>query len=79
MSNITNGKTIKDTMDLMDTPETAYYLCYSISRLQKWRERNEGPPYLNMGGRYYYRKSDVDKWVAEHWVTPGTSREMVTA
>jgi excisionase family DNA binding protein len=34
--------------------------------LEKWRVRGQGPPFVKLGGRVRYRRSDVLAWIEEN-------------
>jgi len=56
---------------LLDKKEAAAYLGVSGSYLDKARSegapgnRTPAPPFVRVDGRVYYRRSDLDAWVAE--------------
>ena len=56
---------------LLDVSQTAQYLGVSESYLNKARcegspgGRTPAPPFVRVGGRVLYRRSDLDIWVAE--------------
>ena len=59
-----------DQSDRLWAGEAAKYLRVSRSTLAKWRMRNEGPSWHRCGPRLvYYRKSEIDRWLArDHFV-----------
>ncbi len=51
-------------MELMTPHETAKYIRMTTAALSVFRTRGYGgPTYIKLGGRYFYRKTDVDAWV----------------
>jgi predicted DNA-binding transcriptional regulator AlpA len=55
---------IQDTAEYL--PESA--LCeeypFSPRTVQRWRATGEGPPYIRVGRRILYRRSDVEAWLS---------------
>lgn len=43
----------------------------SIARLQRWRSRKMGPPYVKIGGRILYRISDIEAYEQSCLIIPG--------
>jgi excisionase family DNA binding protein len=43
--------------------ETAEYLGVTVNALAKMRWDGSGPPYVKIGRRVRYRRSDVDAWL----------------
>ena len=52
--------------DLWTPRECAAYRRCSLRTLDRERERGYGCPYVRIGGRIYYRRSDVDQFIAVH-------------
>lgn len=51
-------------MELMTSEEVAAYVRMTPVALFNFRKRGfGGPTYIKLGGRYFYRKADVDAWV----------------
>lgn len=51
-------------MELMTPDEVAEYTRLTSAALCSFRKRGYGgPTYIKLGGRYFYRKSDVDAWI----------------
>jgi excisionase family DNA binding protein len=44
----------------------AELLVLTRNTLEKWRVRGEGPPFVKLGGRVRYRRSDVLAWIEEN-------------
>jgi hypothetical protein len=49
---------------MFNVSEAAQHYHLSASWLNKLRITGEGCPYLKLGRRVFYRKSDFDAWVA---------------
>ena len=58
------SRTLDDeTEDLLTTEEAARYLRLSPRTLERYRMTGEGPEYLKVGGRVFYRKAALDEWL----------------
>ncbi|WJI14953.1 helix-turn-helix domain-containing protein [Pseudoxanthomonas winnipegensis] len=55
-------------------PDAAKYLGCSHSTLEKMRHEGRGPRYVKLGGRVFYRKSDLDAYVEAAVVETTESR-----
>ena len=55
------GCTVNDVM--LDERETARYLNMSVSALQSWRRRLQGPPFIRLGRSVRYAKRDLDQHI----------------
>ncbi len=53
----------KSTDRLLSPKETAEFLRVSISWLAKARMRGDGPPYVKIGRRVFYRESALLQWL----------------
>jgi hypothetical protein len=53
-----------DPRALMLPGEAADYLRISPHSLAAWRFKQEGPLFIKMGKRVFYRRSDLDQWIA---------------
>lgn len=47
---------------LLTSKEVAALLHVSPATLCRWRERHEGPPWVNLGGIPRYRAADLARW-----------------
>ena len=54
------------TTDLLTARECADYRRCSLRTLDRERERGDGCSYVRIGGRIYYRRGDVDQFIAAH-------------
>jgi hypothetical protein len=52
--------------DLLTARECADYRRCSLRTLDRERELGNGCPYVRIGGRIYYRRGDVDQFIADH-------------
>lgn len=52
--------------EIMKPRRLAEHLDVPLSTLYKWRYRGEGPPGIKIGGHVRYRRSDVERWLADH-------------
>ena len=52
------------TPDLLTTLEAAAMLRLSPRTLERYRVTGEGPPFIKLGGRVFYRRSDLIAWCA---------------
>ena len=52
-----------------DDPKLAAYFPYST--LANWRSTNRGPAYVKLGGRVFYRGSDLNAWLESCRVETG--------
>lgn len=52
--------------DLMTTRECADFRRCSTRTLDREREDGRGPPYVRIGARIYYRREDVNHFIAAH-------------
>jgi excisionase family DNA binding protein len=48
----------------LTTAEVAEHLRVSETTLMRWRERNEGPPWQQIGARIRYDRAGLDAWLA---------------
>jgi hypothetical protein len=48
----------------MDRANTARYLGLSVQTLATWSMRKIGPSPIRIGGRVFYRKADIDRFIA---------------
>lgn len=64
------------SIDRLKGPEAARYLGLSVSTLEKMRLEGRGPRYLKLGGRCFYRRSDLDAYVEAAIVETTDSRAL---
>lgn len=49
----------------MDTGNSAIYTGNAKKTMDMQRCKGEGPPFVKRGGKIYYFKDDLDRWIAE--------------
>ena len=55
---------------LLSTREAADHLRNSPRTFIRWRGLGLGPPYIRVGGKVRYLRSDLDDWLARNRVHP---------
>lgn len=50
---------------VMTTEEAAAYLKLSVRTLERRRAAGEGPPVARIGQQWRYRRTELDRWLAE--------------
>lgn len=60
----------------MRVPEAAKYLTLSTSTLDKMRVEGRGPRYLKIGGRVFYRLTDLDAYIEAAVIETTDSRAL---
>lgn len=58
---------------LLDTDEAARFLRLPVSTLKHFRRTNQGPTYVSLGRRVFYRRVDLVAYVAANTVETGAS------
>jgi hypothetical protein len=56
---------LRDDLDLLDRETTAAVLRVEPRTLDDWRQKRAGPPSVKIGGRIFYRRSSILRWI-EH-------------
>jgi excisionase family DNA binding protein len=56
--------------NLLNTTEAAEVLRLGVATLHRWRKAGKGPPYIEMGRKVYYRRTDLDRWIEEQQRQP---------
>lgn len=51
---------------LLTPKETAEYRRCSLRKLDRERAEGRGPAYIRIDGRIFYRRTDVDRFIAAH-------------
>jgi hypothetical protein len=64
--------------NLLTPRESAAYRRCSIRKQDRERADGRGPPYIRIDGRIFYRRSDLDAFIAAH-VRGGEHRGLVSA
>lgn len=65
--------------DRLNVTQAATYVGLSASTLNMMRCQGKGPRYLKLASRVYYRKSDLDAYIAAGTVETEDSRRVATA
>jgi hypothetical protein len=68
--------------ELWTPDETARALRVSRQRLARWRSRNQGPPFLRLGGpggRIVYPRTHLAAWLSQRVCVPGPKADPATA
>jgi len=60
----------------LKVPEAANYLGVGISTLDKMRMEGRGPRYLKIGGRVFYRLTDLDAYIEAAVIETTDSRAL---
>ncbi|WP_426520521.1 helix-turn-helix transcriptional regulator [Diaminobutyricibacter sp. McL0618] len=58
-----------DNDGLATTEQVAARLHRSVAAVTQMRSRSEGPAYIKIGRRVFYRWEDIDAYLTEHTVT----------
>lgn len=58
---------------LLSTPEAAEALRMSALTLHRWRKAGKGPPFIEMGRKVYYRRTDIERWIEGQQRQPETT------
>ena len=56
---------LRDELDLLDRETAAAVLSVEPRTLDDWRQKRIGPPWVKIGGRIFYRRSSILRWI-EH-------------
>jgi len=49
----------------MSAAEAASFIGYHVKTLERWRRTGGGPGWIRRGGRYFYLKSELNRWMAQ--------------
>ena len=52
-------------MDILDTGQVSGLTGLPVGTLRYWRHANLGPASFSLGRRVVYRRSEVERWIAE--------------
>lgn len=52
-------------MEYMSTPEVSEETGINQGTLRYWRSTDQGPASFSLGKRVVYRRSEVERWIAE--------------
>jgi hypothetical protein len=54
-----------DAREVMDEKQAASYINQKSTTLRQWRTLGKGPAYHKKGRRIFYKKNDLDAWMAQ--------------
>lgn len=60
--------------DLLEPKAAAAVLMHAPGTLANWRAARRGPPWYDIGGRVFYKRSELEAWVASRAVRPAVLR-----
>ena len=49
----------------MAAKDAAAYLGHSMGRLATWRMEGNGPAFVRVGGKIFYRREELDRFIEE--------------
>jgi hypothetical protein len=49
----------------LSAKDAAAYLGHSMGRLATWRMEGTGPAFMRVGGKIFYRREALDRFIAE--------------
>jgi hypothetical protein len=61
---------MSDSLEVLNTRETARYLGVSEVFVKKRRRLGKGPRFYRIGGRVIYKRTDLDAFLEAHAVEP---------
>lgn len=64
------ARKIKDPDALLISAEAALVIRSSESQLGNWRAQSEGPKYVKLGWKVFYRVKDLKKHIEENVIDP---------
>lgn len=56
-------KESKNVSELRTTQEAAQRIRSVPATMERWRSQGTGPRFVKIGGKVFYRDSDLDEWV----------------
>ena len=62
------GADLRLKLGLMSEDDLARALDVKVTTLQDWRQRKIGPDYVKLGKGTFYRRQDVEDWIAANVV-----------
>lgn len=57
----------------VDPQTAAPAIGVTVGTLKRWRREGTGPAYCRIGNRVRYRVADLDDWLQNRKVTPGSA------
>ena len=64
MREVSSGDTV--AVKFLTVDQIAALLQRSHRTLETWRRNGTGPPFIRIGRRVVYRRSDIEAWLAEN-------------
>lgn len=61
---IETARAMPNALDLLTPDQVQELTGNSIVTLSRWRQRGYGPKYLKLGRKVWYRRADLDEWLA---------------
>ncbi len=61
---VSRGLQLRHEMGLISVDELEEMLDVKASTLEYWRNSSQGPDYTKLGRVIFYRRSDVEAWIA---------------
>jgi Helix-turn-helix domain len=65
-----------DPEELVADTIVAAELCQQPNTLTAWRHQGRGPPFIKVGRKVFYRRSDVASWLAGQRRDPVATRRL---
>lgn len=65
---------ITEQLDLLSEEDAARELGLHPGSLARWRRRREGPPFITVGRRIFYRREALRDWLLSREIQPQRSR-----
>lgn len=59
---------LRSSVGLLSEDDLANILDVGIATLQSWRAGKTGPDYVKAGKKVFYRRADVEEWIAANVV-----------
>ena len=60
---------------VLDINEAAAMIGVTVACMRKWKRQKRGPTYFRAGKLIRYRRTDVERWIAQNSFTPELLRE----
>lgn len=62
---------LRAVIGIMSVEEVGMLLDVTTHTLAIWRTESKGPAYARLGRSIFYRRSDVEEWIANNVIRPG--------
>ncbi|KRC34866.1 hypothetical protein ASE10_09260 [Lysobacter sp. Root76] len=70
-----NDQSTAEVLERLRVASAAAYLGLSEQTLHKMRSQGRGPRYVKLGGRVFYRRTDLDAYLSASTVETADSRK----